>query len=58
MIDTITCVRCHCELDMFSFHKDAIVFEVELWMDDIDPEEGDAICDDCANLLVEDEVER
>lgn len=53
MIDTVTCIRCHCDLDMFGFHKDAEEFEVELWMDGISVEYGDVICDECANVLVE-----
>jgi hypothetical protein len=53
MIDGIECVRCHKTLDMFGFHKEAEAFEVELWQDGISAEYGDFICDECANLLVE-----
>ena len=53
MIDNLKCIRCKVELDIFGFHKDAIAFEVELWMDGIEAEEGDVLCNGCANVLVE-----
>lgn len=53
MINKSKCVRCSCELDMFGFHIDAVVFEDELLAEGIEVDNGDDLCEECANEVRE-----
>lgn len=58
MIDCQTCIRCLKQLDAFDMYKDALTFEDELFVEALEIEYGDVLCDECANELVEREQVR
>lgn len=53
MIKKYTCVRCGCELDFLGFYRDAVLYEEELLAEGIEVDNGNDLCDECANELNE-----
>jgi hypothetical protein len=53
MLDKRRCIRCAIELDFKEVYKDAECYEEELNAEGISIDVGDALCDGCAQEVME-----